>query len=57
MSQILVVVYLRDSLPEVPVAPVMGGSGAARLRAFGDGLRAAKAAIVTRPAIWSPQTA
>ena len=79
----------RASLPEVAVAPVMGGSGApnaiaeigrllgrapilstaftarevedgscaARLRAFGDGVRAAKAAVVTRPAIWSPQTA
>mgnify|MGYP001550631777 CR=1 FL=1 len=79
----------RGHLPEVAVAPVMGGSGAsnaiteighllgrvpilsaaftarevedgscaARLRAFGDGVRAAQAADVTRPAIWSPQTA
>ena len=79
----------RASLPEVAVAPVMGGSGApnaiaeigrllgrapilstaftarevedgscaARLRAFGDGVRAAKTAVVTRPAVWSPQTA
>ena len=78
-----------ESLPEIAVASVMGGSGApnaiaeigrlvgrapilstafttrevedggctARLRAFGDGVRAAKAAAVTRPAIWSPQTA
>lgn len=34
------------------------GSYAARLQAFGDGVRAAKAAeAVTRPAIWSPQIA
>lgn len=35
-----------------------GGRDAQRLHAFGDGVRAAKAAqVVTRPAIWSPQTA
>ena len=33
------------------------GNCAARLRAFGEGVQAAKAAVVTRPAIWSPQTA
>ena len=34
------------------------GSYVARLQVFGDGVRAAKAAeAVTRPAIWSPQTA
>ena len=48
-------------------APILGtafttrevedGSCAARLRAFGDGVRAARGADVpTRPAIWSPQT-
>jgi len=79
----------RESLAEVAVAPVMGGSGApnaiaevgrllgrapilstaftareveegscaARLRAFGDAVRAARAADVTRPAIWSPKAA
>lgn len=80
----------RASLPDVAVAPVMGGRGApnaiaeigrligrapilataftqrevedgscaARLRAFGDGVRAAKTAdAVTRPAVWSPRAA
>jgi hypothetical protein len=32
------------------------GSCAARLQIFGDGVRAARAAVVTRPSIWSPQT-
>jgi flavodoxin len=37
---------------------VEDGSCAARLRAFGDGVRTAKGAdAATRPAIWSPQTA
>jgi len=80
----------RESLADIAVAPVMGGSGApnaiaeigrltgrtpildtaftarevqdgscaARLKAFGDGVRAAKgASVATRPAIWSPQAA
>jgi len=37
---------------------VEDGSCAARLKAFGDGVQAAKgASVATRPAIWSPQTA
>ncbi len=36
---------------------VEDGSCAARLRAFGDAVRAARATDVTRPAIWSPQAA